>query len=253
MNRPARILGHLPRLATLVVLATSALAAGTAHAQQYTFASFSNAQPGSFLFTPNQAGLTATFNATTTVDVTFYNQNNATTTTYNGATLKLTSTTTAGAYQDPTVVVQPIDGANNVLTITQAGTGKNLLTVDFTGAIVGFPPTTTSATLAGDASTPSSPDKVVYSSAVYSFSNTDPGKNSYSLALGNILNLIHPGGGLEQTGAGPNYFVDKFKADATGSFTVTTVPEPSTVVLMGLGLASIPAATLLRSRKTRRS
>ena len=62
MIRPTHILGHMPRLATLVVLAASALAAGSAQAQNYTSASF--VKPGAGMLKYSPGTKSATFGGT---------------------------------------------------------------------------------------------------------------------------------------------------------------------------------------------
>jgi MYXO-CTERM domain-containing protein len=118
------------------------------------------------------------------------------------------------------------------LAITEVGTGKNLLTMNFTGDIKGTSGAITS-TLAGSDATGNT---VTFSSAFLTFSQ--PG-DSYSVTLGSMSPALS---------IGPGGFLNSFVSGFSGSFTanassVSTTPEPASRALLALG-----ALALIRRR-----
>jgi PEP-CTERM motif len=140
------------------------------------------------------------------------------------------STFTPGSQFGP-VIDQPLPNLMS-LSITEVGTGANLLTMLFTGDIVGRAGTP-NGNLSGADNTGQA---VQFSSAFGSF--LQPG-NSFVLGLGTIT----PGLTL-----GPGNFLNSFTSNINGQFTAnfSTVPEPAATVLFGLGIA---AAAIVRVRR----
>jgi len=140
------------------------------------------------------------------------------------------STFTPGSLFGP-VIDQPIPNLMS-LSITEIGTGANLLTMLFTGDIVGRNGTP-NASLSGADNTGQA---VQFSSAFGSF--LQPG-NSFVLGLGTVSPVFT---------LGPGGFVNSFSSNVNGQFTAnfSTVPEPASSVLFGLGIA---AAAIVRFRR----
>jgi hypothetical protein len=138
---------------------------------------------------------------------------------------------------------QPI-GNSTVLTITENGTGKNLLTMTFTGNMYGTDGGP-NATVSG-----ASPN-VTFSSDFGSFNSTG---NSYILGLDTLLT---PGTLVPTTFTiGPGGFINSFLANINGQFVAnfTAVPAPTSAVMYGTGLAvSMIVAHRVRRKRLARS
>lgn len=150
------------------------------------------------------------------------------------ATLTLTSTTTSAVQTSfgGTVLEEDIDGASNVLTITRdtpaaegSGARTNLLTLDFTGQLIGLMNSHTPQ-LSGDTN---QSDTVVYSSDFVGFAAA---AEDYSLSFSSWMTNDSANGLVVD--AGDNLF-QSATAAGVGTFDATVViPEPSSLGLAGL-------------------
>jgi len=120
------------------------------------------------------------------------------------------------------------------LKFTEIGTGKNLLTMTFTGDIVGRPGASVGS-ITGDDMT----GQVVIFTSDYLTFNT-PG-NSYVLSLQSISPTLSLGAGG---------FLSSFTANIGGQFraNIVAVPQPTSVAMFGTGLV----ATAIVARRQRR-
>ena len=203
------------------------LMGGAASAATYNFATFngtSGTRPFSFT---NNGGTSASISTSTPVTFNFTTPTGLSTADHN-ATLTISgpAITTPGTTLSNGLLDQPI-GNLQTLSLIEVGTGKNLLTMNFVGELVGRPGP--SAQLSG---TDAPGGAVSFTSDFLTF--TQPG-NSYTLSLAAINPTLS---------AGPGGFLSSFNADLTGQFTGNAVPEPG--VLGFLGLAVIP---MLRRRR----
>jgi MYXO-CTERM domain-containing protein len=206
---------------------------GVASAATYNFATFNETLAnGPFSFT-NNGGTSASISASAPVTFNFTAGTGLSTADHN-ATLTIStsggpSTVTPATTLSNGLVDQPI-GNITTLSLIEVGTGKNLLTVNFVGELVGRPGIP-SAQISGT----DSPGGVAsFTSDFLNF--TEPG-NSYALSLASI----NPG-----LSVGAGGFLSSFTADVGGQFTgnAVAVPEPASFFL--LGLAGLP---LLRRRR----
>ncbi|MFO0910985.1 MAG: PEP-CTERM sorting domain-containing protein [Isosphaeraceae bacterium] len=221
-----------------LALAAAFLMNATTYAATVDFATFNQTASGSpFSFT-NNGGVSGTINYNTAVQVNF-NFTAATglgtgdrlanvTITNTGGVSTFTPAASAGGF-----LVQPL---NNLPTIkfTEVSTGKNLLTMTFTGDILGRVGAAVGS-IQGDDTTG---QVVQYTSDYIAFGA--PG-NSYVLSLG----AISPGLSL---GAGG--FLNSFTANIGGQFrgSIPTIPEPTSIIMLGTGVA-LPLWALRRHRK----
>jgi hypothetical protein len=215
--------------------------AGTAQAQNITFAQFRQANSTNGL-TFNSNPTTGALTGSVPVLFNFVNVPGLPTQTFTATlTINATTTQTASLLAGNKVVVQPIDQISS-LTIKTAS-NQNLLTVDFNGSIGGGKGGTTGS-LNGSVS---GGNLVTFSSDFLNV--TDVSQNAFSLTLTSIRNLISGHTGLQQ---GTNLFLDKLSTAATGTFSaasVTAVPEPATIVMLGSGLVWIPLVASVRRRR----
>ena len=143
--------------------------------------------------------------------------------------------TVAPAIPAGPLVDQPINVPTTML-ITEDGTNANLLTMTFTGNLSGTIRGTESALTGAE----SLADLVTYTSSFGTFQS--PG-NSYNLGLAtaDIPLSIGPGG-----------FLNSFIANVNGQFSANftaNIPEPSSLVLLGLGLATIVGPAIRQRRR----
>jgi len=213
-------------------LVVAALAVATpASAASVEFADFNapNAnQP--FHFTNN--GASGTISASATVSFNFTAASGMSTVD-RPATLTISGTTFTPAVPLPGSFVDQRISGPATLSLTEIGTGKNLLTLAFTGDLVGRLGSP-SASLSG---ADTSGDTVTYTSDFLTF--MQPG-NSYNLGLANITPILS---------IGPGNFLNTFIANVNGQFTgmVQAVPAPTSVAMLGTGL--VAAAVLATQRK----
>lgn len=243
---------------SFALAATLFLGIGT-EVQAGTFAQFHEAtgQGNVFLYTNEKSTLgDAIFRTTASVPVVFNYQSISLPPDLQGnqaAHLTIfTSSTTKPVVTASGFLFQGIDGSGTVpvqeLRITRdtpanEGNGTRTLLLDmiFTGTLLGKNNTTT-AHLDGD--TPSG-DTVIYSSDFLAF---PAGQFAYSLTISGIVNLFN-GMGLQKD---PNGYYRSFNAAGSGSFDATPppqfIPEPSTVVLAGIGLMTMVGFVRYRRR-----
>ena len=228
------------RLAATFALAALALALqASAQASPTTFAQFTQAAPGTPFALNNavsfgQAGIQG---SSTQVYFNFTGASGQSTVVHN-ATLLLQAATsvpaTSATLGGNTYLDQSINANNDVLTIIDNNTGKTLLSLTFTGDIVGKQ-NDTSASLSGSNDPVAGGNTVTYSSQ---FVNFAPGVNSYLLGLTSISPSLS---------IGPGGFLNSFTSSITGSFAGTTlaaVPEPVSVAMFSTGiLATVILAT----------
>ena len=137
---------------------------------------------------------------------------------------------------DGGLIEQPISDANT-LSIIENGTNKNLLSLSFTGDLVG-PLGGSSANLRG---AEANGDLVSFSSDFGSFGASD---KSFSLGLAAITSPLAFGDGK---------FLKSFVANINGNFSsdfTSNVPEPASVAMFGIGLLAV-AATARRKAVSR--
>lgn len=123
---------------------------------------------------------------------------------------------------------QVLDGFNLVQGVT------TLFSVNFTNAWIQG-----DGGVGGLAITVGNGGHATFNSSIYDLSNYQPGKNEYTLHLGNV----DPHFGI--SGAGEA--LDSFKTHAAGEFQTDAVPEPATWGLMILGFGG--AGAMLRRRR----
>ena len=195
----------------------------SANAQSTTFAQFVDLGGSPFTFTNTGSG--GTFSGSTEGYLTFLVAGAP-----QGqqlATITLNSTAVSSSQAFFGLLAQPIDGLTNTLTFTRVSDAANLLTVNFSGDLVGFN---------GDVSASLSSNTTSFTSQFLDFS----GSGASSALLD--VSAIDPG--FTQNGNG---FADSFTGDLAGGFstgvapigvTFDAVPEPSTYALLlgGLGM-----------------
>jgi len=229
--------------ASLAMAALAMTAQSAAQAAPATFAQFTQAQTGSpFQFTNNTTS--ATLGITTVTTPVNFNFLSGPDTTSHAATLTLTAVTNAPATSTSIAgsnfLDQAVNGGgnpnNDVLKITDNATGKTLLSLTFTGDILGFQNDST-AQLSGNSARGNT---VTFSSDYGTFA---AGANSYALGLTSINPVL---------AIGPGGFLNSFVSSVSGSFRSTfqptgAVPEPASVAMFGTGL--LATAVLASQRK----
>jgi hypothetical protein len=227
-------------VASLAVVAL--LAAAPAHAAPVQFAQFNEVtanQPFSFTNNGGTSG-TIAYNSATPITFNFTAASGLSTADRN-ATLSFSagpSTFTPGFPLGAGVLDQPISNLNT-LKITEVGgpnPGANLLTMTFTGDIVGRAGGSNASLAGGD----DTGQVVIFSSDLLTFAQ--PG-NSYLLGL----SQISPGLSL-----GAGNFLNNFIANIQGAFTanvIAGVPAPTSVAMFGTGIV---AASVLTFRQRKR-
>jgi hypothetical protein len=215
-------------LLILLIALAAAFSGGAARGASYNFADFidlSGTRP--FDFTNNVTSGTI---LATSVPITFnFTAPTGLPTTNRPATLNISTRggvsasdpATGGATDD-----QPINNPT-LLTITENSTGKTLLSMSFTGDILGKD-AGPNAQLAG---ADSNGQMVTFSSDDLNFTTG----NSYALSLASMTPALS---------IGPGGFLSSFVADITGQFSgnATAVPEPISIGLLAL----LPLALLRR-------
>jgi hypothetical protein len=253
--RPIPKHGHLGGLRRWIgvslALAVIAWAQAPAQAQSYTFAGFTLNAGAPLNFTNQTTGGTLSVTLNTQVNFNFTSstgQSNAP----HAATLSLSAVTNAGATTGTiggtTYVDQSLNGSGNVnqdvLKITDNATGKNLLTMTFTGDILGKLGDN-QGSITGSTDPAQGGNVVTYSSDYLTFipssgvGGTGLLANSFALAM----TSINPGLTI---GAGG--FLNSFTSAVTGSFTASTVPEPASIAMFGTGILATIAFASQRKR-----
>jgi hypothetical protein len=234
-------LGHkLPLSAVLrcaAALLASLIAASAAQATPIEFSSFhlSNAnQPISF--TNNGATSASIFALNVPVVFNFTSQSGLSTVDHAGL-LSITNSliTTPASSLGGGFVNQPIS-TSTTLSIIEVGTGFNLLTMSFTGDLSGLSGGPSASLIGADATG----QTISYSSSFATFAGTG---DSYNLGLATINPTLS---------IGPGGFLNSFVANIDGQFTTDSAslirtPEPSSVVLFGIGLIAVAVLTRRRS------
>jgi hypothetical protein len=200
------------------------LAVGAASGAAYNFANFtdiSGTRPFSFTNNGGASGIIST----TSVPINFnFTAPTGLSTAGRPATLTISGSTLTPAVVVGTAIDQPI--TTSTLSITENSTGKDLLSMTFTGAIIGASGGPNAQLAGADTS-----GTVTFTSDYLTF--TPPG-NSYALSLAAMSPTLS---------IGPGSFLSTFAADITGQFTANAIPEPLT-----LGLFALAPLALLRRR-----
>lgn len=210
-----------------------------AQAAPVTFATFNqvNTSVNPLSFTNNTSSGTLSYDSAVPINFNFTSQSGLSTVTHQAIVqiAGVTNQAATGGGALGALINQQLTGPNIIL-ITDSATGKNLLTVSFTGAISGHQGAN-NAQFAGDQSIG---DTVTFSSDFLTFA---PGQNSFTMSLGNLspTTLSIGAGGL----------LNSFLANMTGQFTagLGAVPAPASVVTFSTGLAG--AVVLARWRRKR--
>lgn len=215
-----------------------------AEATPFQFAQFNSPNGGkSFTFT-NNGGTSANIGAVN-VPVTFnFTAATGLSTADRAAFLNInpvTLSSTQPAVAAGALVDQPLNLTDRLtLTSGMNGTGTNFLTMIFTGDITGFLGGPGGSLLGAD-NNAGNPRIVTYTS---DFGTFVPPGNSYNLSLQDITPVLS---------IGPGGFLNSSVANVTGQFSANFVPEPSSIVLCGLGIIAVVGRTAGRKRlaKTR--
>jgi hypothetical protein len=150
------------------------------------------------------------------------------------AFLTLSMTSTNAATVNGGNVTQNYSGTFSIRTATGGG-GTNLLSGSFTdavfGAVGGSGLTVTSA---------QPPDTVSFTSSVITSLDTP---RSINLALTNVTPAV------SVVGTTINSFTASVAGNFNGTAAVSVVPEPSTIMLLGMGVASLGGYALKRRRR----
>lgn len=224
------------KLPCVAVLLAVVISSSTAQAVPIQFANFNLVNASQPLTFTNNGGTSGTI-AALSVPVTFnFTTQSGLSTADHAAslTLNLLGTTTAtpatllgGGFLD-----QPF-GSPLILSIIEDGTGKNLLTMNFTGDLLGRPGSP-NASLSGAEQT----GQVVGFTSDFGF--FAPATKSFNLGLATISAPLS---------VGPGGFLSGFVANVNGQFSAdfTPVPEPSTVALLAVGLVGFVIAARRRN------
>jgi len=222
-------------------------------ADQVTFAQFTQAGSGSpFTFTNLTTTATAgIINLSTQVNFNFTvpgisNATHAATLTLSAVTNQAATTATLGGNTFVDQVLNGNNGTNpatplNTVTIRDNVTNQVLLSMTFTGDVIGQRNSSSGSITGNSDGTLTNPSFVTYSSQVLSgLSNSTP--NSYVLGLTSIA----PGG----LAIGAGGYLNSFTSALTGSFstTITAVPEPASVAMFGTGILGTVVLATQRKR-----
>lgn len=214
-------LARIARLGATLAVVTIAFGCAVSAFAQDTFAQFDETQ-GNEPFTFTNNGTSATFSGTAMGNFTFLLPGLPNTP--QAVIITLSSTTFTQAETGGPLILQPIDGSTNTLSFTRVSDGANLLTVTFTGSILGFAGDN-SATMSGNTAMG---DTVTFTSDFLNFSGTTERDMSVDLSLDPAYTQNADG------------FLDNFTADLDGGFTATpdptVVPEPAVYMLLGVGM-----------------
>ena len=214
-----------------------------------TFAQFTQAagQGNPFVLTDNATS--ATMTASTQVKLEFLILGPGLPLDDQRATLSLTASATAPAVTVPATnginIEQPFNGGLT-LSIIRNSDGANLLTATTNMARLGGEQ---GSRAAGLSSSTDGNDNLVFTSSFINFSQST--QRTLALAFSSLI-TAGTNAGLTLTGA----FVDSFTAAGAGTFSadnISIIPEPASMVMMGLGLAAIPGLLIARRKRTART
>ena len=230
LGGPLRLLA----VASLVVLGL----AGPTRAQSVPFGTFVQAGPGRpFSFTGDTSTTSASFVATSTPVTFMFYVNTAFAPAFTAIQANLELSGTLAAKATPAgvgLITQNIDQFSS-FKITDSMNRTILGASPFTGAITGV----------ANATTVNLTSKQPEGNTLQFFSDYSPGvslvlQDSVTFVLSSLTTplSINPTTG----------FLNNFSSGISGTFSAV-VPEPASVALMGLGLAGIPTAHILRRRR----
>jgi hypothetical protein len=202
----------------------SVITGSAAQATPIEFADFHLLNANQSLSFTNNGGTSASITAASVpVIFDFTAQSGLSTADHNGIlTISNTPTTTpASSFDGGLILDQPIS-VLTTLSIIENGTGKDLLTMSFTGNLVGESGSPDASLLGAE----SSGQIVAFSSSFATFSGSS---ESYNLGLDTISPSLSLGAGG---------FLSSFAANIDGQFTagITPIPEPSSAILFAIGL-----------------
>jgi hypothetical protein len=222
------------RIKIIRLLSVGALSAFSLIAGNVTFATFTEGTPD---FTFTDSGATSTFDATSTIQFTFYNVIPTADpllgplpTTSITALLTRTGTVTQAATVSGSSVSQVL--ATSTLTITAGG--KTLLASSGDNATLTGTLGQNSLSLGNS----SPPNTLVFTSDYIDFSGAVATQRGVTFSVTDPLSIDSNDG-----------LLNSFTASGTGSFAVSFAPEPSSISLILFGL--LPLAFLLRRTRRR--
>lgn len=219
-------------VASVAVAAFLAMGAMSAQAAAVQFGTFSQTTGTPFTFN-NQGGF-ASMNFSASAQTKFnFTAATGLSTADRDATLIMSGTTNAAVQSFGGFLIQPINGAVNTVTLIENSTGKTLLSMVFTGSIVGQSGSA-NGSLSGDTV---NANTVAYTSDYLAFSG-----NPASFLIG--LPTVTPALGI--TGNFLTSFVSNAQGSFSGSF--TAIPAPTSVAMFGTGIV----ATLVLARRNRK-
>ena len=220
-----------------VAFLVSMLVGTAARAAPIQFADFHLVNATQPLTFTNNGGVSATLQAISVPVVFNFTTQSGLPTTDHAATLTISPLpTTLPAIVAGTLLDQPIHPSLD-LSITESGTGKNLLTMISTGGdLVGFS--------GGVTGSVSGMNSSVYSSDFGTFNS--PVSESYNLGLATLSVPLS---------VGPGGFLNSFAANVNGQFSVDSggftpkLPEPATAALFGMGALAVAALAASKRRR----
>jgi hypothetical protein len=249
-----------------LALAAALCASAPVQASSVDFAHFNLATCTSATVTRTQD--TDTYSWATSADVTFNFVTSSTglSSANHTATLTLTGTLNGSSTGSPNFD-QPLGTTGTLasMVFTEVGTGKDLLTVSFTGHITGALGGNVGQFVASTLTAQGNPDTVKYHSDFLQFGSFDSGSGgtnpgitgaSFLIGLPNVSPAFTSKGGVlnifswnADGVAGSNgFFVN---SDVSDPFALTPVPGPASVVMLGWGLGATGLIAVRRVWKSK--